>query len=235
MENPAFSSTEEAFTNWRKHVTSFGLGSRLGSDFTNELSGNIPTVAYYDKYYKPGNWNFLTIISLAIGQGEILITPLQMANMTAAISNHGYYYTPHIIKRIEGESSIDQRFTEKHYTTIDSANFDPVIDGMYLAVNGPAGGTARIARLNNIDICGKTGTAQNPHGDNHSIFIAFAPKEDPKIAIAVYVENQGAGSSWAAPMASLMIEQYLTDTISRKWLESYVLKGNIKKKSAQEE
>ncbi|MFZ5940418.1 MAG: penicillin-binding protein 2 [Bacteroidota bacterium] len=236
MEDPSFSSTEDAFSNWRRHVTSFGLGSRLGSDFTNELSGNIPTVAYYDKYYRSGHWNFLTIISLAIGQGELLITPLQMANMTAAIANHGYFYTPHIVRAIEGEAAIDPRFTEKHYTTIDSVWFPPVITGMELAVNGPAGGTARIARMNDIIICGKTGTAQNPHGDNHSIFIAFAPKDDPKIAIAVYVENEGSGATWAAPMASLMIEQYLTDTITRGWLENYVLMGNTKKKqSGQEE
>jgi len=235
MEDPSFTSTENAFANWRRHVTSFGLGSRLGSDFTNELSGNIPTIAYYDRYYRSGHWNFLTIISLAIGQGELLITPLQMANMTSAIANHGYYYIPHVVKRIEGEEAIDPRFTEKHYTTIDSVHFGPVIDGMERAVNGQTGGTARIARMNDIIICGKTGTAENPHGDNHSIFIAFAPKDDPKIAIAVYVENEGSGATWAAPMASLMIEQYLTDTISRKWLESYVLAGNTRKKSGQAE
>jgi len=235
MEDPSFTSTENAFANWRKHVTSFGLGSRLGSDFTNELSGNIPTTAYYDKYYKSGHWNFLTIISLAIGQGELLITPLQMANMTAAISNHGFFYTPHIVKDIEGEAGIDPRFTEKHYTAIDSAYFGPVIDGMEMAVNSQTGGTARIARMNDIIICGKTGTAQNPHGDNHSIFIAFAPKDDPKIALAVYVENEGSGATWAAPMASLLVEKYLTGEVNRIWLENYVLAGNTKKRNGQEE
>ncbi len=229
MENPAYENTEEAFTHWRDHVLSFGFGRKLGSDFTNELNGNIPTAAYYDKYYGKDHWNFLTILSMAIGQGELLITPIQMANMTAIIANSGWYITPHLAKEIEGKESIDPVFLEKKYTTIDSANFYPVIEGMDLAVNGGSGSTARIAKIQNIRVCGKTGTAENPHGEDHSIFIAFAPKENPQIAIAVYVENEGFGGTWAAPIASLMIEKYLTKEVKRKWLEQYVLNGNTKK------
>jgi len=235
LENPVYENTEAAFIKWREHVTSFGFGSKLGADLPNELKGNIPTVSYYDKYYSSGHWNFLTIISLAIGQGELLMTPLQMANMTAAIANKGYFYTPHLAKSIEGEDKIDVKFTEPHITTIDSSSFGPVIDGMDLAVNGEKGSTARIAKMKDIVICGKTGTAENPHGADHSIFIAFAPKENPQIAIAVYVENEGFGSSWAAPIASLMIEKYITREVNRKWLEQYVLKGNTKKKELTED
>lgn len=226
MENPDYENTEQAFNQWRNHVLSFGFGKKLGVDFSNELAGNIPTAAYYDHYYGNGHWSFLTIISMAIGQGELLMTPLQMANMTAAIANKGYYYIPHLEKSIEGQEQIDEKFIDKHYTTIDSANFNPIIEGMDLAVNGGKGSTARIARLSDIRICGKTGTAENPHGEDHSIFIAFAPKDDPKIALAVYVENEGFGGTWAAPIASLMIEKYLTGQVKRSWLESYVLKGN---------
>lgn len=234
LENPAYENTEEAFNHWRDHVTSFGFGDRLGSDFTNELKGNIPTAQYYDKYYSSGHWNFLTIISMAIGQGELLITPLQMANMTATIANRGWYYVPHLAKSLEGESEIDPKYMERHYTSIDSSWYSPVVDGMDLAVNGGPGSTARIAKIPDITVCGKTGTAQNPHGEDHSIFIAFAPKEDPKIALAVYVENEGFGGTWAAPIASLMIEKYITGEVKRKWLEDYVLRGNTKKEETEQ-
>jgi penicillin-binding protein 2 len=228
LENPIYENTEAAFESWRRHVTSFGFGSKLGSDFPNELSGNVPTVAYYDRYYTSGHWNFLTVISLAIGQGELLITPLQMANMTATIANKGYYYIPHLAREIDGEAA-DEKFLEPIYTTIDSSHFGPIINGMELAVNGEAGSTARIAKMQDIVICGKTGTAENPHGADHSIFVAFAPKDNPQIAIAAYVENEGFGSTWAAPIASLMIERYLKKEVQRKWLEQHVKKGNTKK------
>jgi penicillin-binding protein 2 len=232
MENPRYENTEEAFNHWREHVVSFGFGEKLESDFTNELKGNIPTAAYYDKYYSSGHWNFLTILSLAIGQGELLITPLQMANMTAAIANRGWYYIPHLAKEL-GNETIDAKYREKHYTTIDSSFFTPVVDGMELAVNGGPGSTARIAKINNINVCGKTGTAENPHGEDHSIFIAFAPKDNPKIALAVYVENEGFGGTWAAPIASLLIEKYLTGEVKRRWIEQYVLRGNTKKETPE--
>ncbi|MBN2611936.1 MAG: penicillin-binding protein 2 [Bacteroidales bacterium] len=227
IEDPKYGNVTEAFNNWRRHVVSFNLGSRLNSDFTNELPGFIPQSSYYDKYYGKNGWKALTIISLAIGQGEILVTPMQMANMTSIIANRGYYYIPHSVKEIQGQNNIDERFKEKKYTTIDTANFRPVIEGMYLAVNGGAGSTAYWARLPKIAICGKTGTAENPHGEDHSIFIAFAPKDDPKIALAVYVENAGFGSSYAAPIASLLIEKYLTDTITRPWMEQRLLETNL--------
>jgi penicillin-binding protein 2 len=171
----------------------------------------------------------LTLLSMAIGQGELGITPLQMANMTATIANRGYYYIPHIIKEIEGDFELDKRFKEKHYINIDSINFEIAIKGMELAVNGEpgSGSTARTARLDSIIVCGKTGTAQNPHGEDHSIFVAFAPKNNPKIAIAVYIENGGFGSTWAAPTAKLMIEKYLNGEISVPWWEKYVLSKDL--------
>lgn len=172
---------------------------------------------------------------MAIGQGELLITPLQMANMTATIANRGWYHIPHLAKDIEGEESIDSKYIEKHFTTIDSARFAPIVEGMALAVNGGPGSTARIAKIQDITVCGKTGTAENPHGEDHSIFIAFAPKDDPKIAMAVYVENEGFGGTWAAPIASLMIEKYLKGTTNRTWLEQYVLRGNTKKEEKKQE
>jgi penicillin-binding protein 2 len=235
MENPAYENTEEAFNHWREHLLSFGFGEKLGSDFPNELRGNIPTAAYYDRYYTKGRWNFLTIISMAIGQGELLNTPLQMANMTATIANRGWYHIPHLVKQIDGRNDIDQKYREKHYTTIDSAYYTPIVDGMDLAVNGGRGSTARIAKIPGITVCGKTGTAENPHGEDHSIFIAFAPRDDPKIALAVYVENEGFGGTWAAPIASLMIEKYLTGEVKRAWLEQYILKGNTKKTGGEQE
>ncbi|MBN2864219.1 MAG: penicillin-binding protein 2, partial [Bacteroidales bacterium] len=174
-------------------------------------------------------WKALTVISLAIGQGEIGTTPLQMANMTAAIANRGFYYIPHIVKSIGKDSIIDQKYTTRHTISIDSANFEEIVGGMEAAVNGGEGATARIAALNDIVVCGKTGTAENPHGEDHSVFIAFAPRENPRIAIAVYVENAGFGSTYAAPVASLMIEKYLKSEIpeSSKWKETYMLNLNL--------
>jgi penicillin-binding protein 2 len=228
LEDKKYNSIEEAFNNWRKHLVSFGFASKLNTDFVNELTGYLPTVDLYNRIYGEGRWRFLTLRSLSIGQGEIGLTPIHIANLSAIIANRGYYYTPHIIKEISGSNvGIDQRFREKHITTIDSAYYTEIVDGMELVVNGGSGSTARIAKLNDIIICGKTGTAQNPHGKDHSIFMAFAPKDDPKIAIAVYVENAGFGSTYAAPIASLMIEKYLTDTISRGYLEKHILSAVI--------
>ncbi|MGE0078631.1 MAG: penicillin-binding protein 2 [Bacteroidales bacterium] len=229
IDDNKFSSIEDGFSNWKSHVESFGYGNRLGIDLPNELKGTVPSVNFYNRYFRKGGWNSLTIISLSIGQGELLVTPLQMANLVSTIANRGYYRTPHIIKQIEGVPSIDTRFDEKHTTSIDSTWFKYIIEGMDLAVNCEpgGGGTARIAALPDIRICGKTGTSQNPHGEDHSVFFAFAPKDDPKIAIAVYVENAGFGATWAAPIASLMIEKYLKDSISRPGLENYILQANL--------
>lgn len=227
LENKKYESVSEAFMAWRSYLLEFGFGSKLGIDFSNELSGNVPEPAYYDRYYGEGKWKALTVLSLAIGQGELGTTPLQMANMTAAIANRGYYYTPHIVKGVgDMDENPDLRFKEKHTISIDSANFEPIVEGMRLVVNATpgTGATATHVRLRDIEICGKTGTAENPHGEDHSIFIAFAPADDPKIAIAVYVEGTGFGSTYAAPTASLLIEKYLKGEVSSTWLENYILK-----------
>ena len=235
LENKNYGSIAEAFEKWRRYLTEFGFGTKLGTDFVNELAGFVPATSYYDRYHGKDKWKALTVISLAIGQGEIGTTPLQMANMTAAIANRGFYYTPHIVKGIGREMTISNDFTTRHEIDIDSANFEKIILGMEGAVNGAPGGTARIAAINGITVCGKTGTAQNPHGEDHSVFIAFAPKDDPKIAIAVYVENAGFGSTYAAPVASLMIEKYLRDTISNKALEQRILDLNLEEKIIRSE
>ena len=163
---------------------------------------------------------------MAIGQGELLMTPIQMANMTAIIANRGFYYTPHIVKNISRENSIDSNFTIKKYCSIEKKYFDPIINGMQKVVSGKDG-TAKNCKNINFEICGKTGTAQNPHGDDHSIFIAFAPKINPEIAIAVYVENGGWGSTWAAPIGALMIEKYLMKKIYNIDQEKFILNGNL--------
>jgi penicillin-binding protein 2 len=221
IDNPKEKDRFSAYQHWRDLVMSFGLGKKIQTDLPHELGGNIPSLEYYNRIYR-NSWNSVTIISLAIGQGEIGITPLQLANMAAIIANRGYYYIPHSVRLINGYDSIDMRFKQKQYTAFDSSLFDIVVEGMYRAVNGPGGGTALNGAVKGLDICGKTGTAQNPHGDDHSIFIAFAPRNNPKIAIAVYIENGGFGATIAVPIASLMIEKYLTDTITRPWYEEYL-------------
>ncbi|MBN2742459.1 MAG: penicillin-binding protein 2 [Marinilabiliaceae bacterium] len=227
LDNPKYNSPKEGLEHWKDYCVKFGLGYRLETDFAYEKRGFIPNAEYYNKAYR-GSWNSVTVISLGIGQAELLLTPIQTANMTTAICNRGYYYTPHVVKSIEDED-IDPRFKEKHFTGIDERHFTPVLDGMERAVWGDDGGTARIAQIDSIRLCGKTGTAQNPHGKDHSIFIAFAPRENPKIAIAVYVENAGFGATYAAPVASLMIEKYLNGQVSekRKFLEERMVNANL--------
>ncbi len=206
---------------WHKMICSFGLGKRTGIDIWGERKGNIPNAAFYDKIYGKRRWAFSTIYSLSIGQGELLIPPVQMANIVCSIANRGFYYTPHLVKKIEGEE-IDAKYKVKNKTLIDPEYFIPVIDGMQEVVETP-GGTASRARVKDITVCGKTGTAQNPHGEDHSIFIAFAPKEKPQIAISVYLENSGFGGTWAAPIASLMIEKYLKGQVQDTVKEKYIL------------
>jgi len=227
LENPQYPTIADAFTKWKEYLNEFGFGKKLGIEFTNELTGFIPSTAYFDRYYGKNKWKALTVISMAIGQGEIETTPLQMANMTAAIANKGYFYIPHIVKSIGSDKKIDQKYLTRQVINIDTANFEPIILGMEAAVNGEAGATARIAALEDIIVCGKTGTAQNPHGKDHSVFIAFAPKDDPKIAIAVYVENAGFGATYAAPVASLMIEKYLKGEVTNKAMEQRILELNL--------
>jgi len=220
-----FSSTIEAYDNWFSHVSSFGVGNFMNNDFITGSPGKLPKSTYFNTLYR-GSWNANTIISMAIGQGELLLTPIQMANMTAILANKGFYYTPHIIKSISGGQTIDSNYTAKKYCSIDKQYFVPIVNGMEQVVYGKEG-TAKYCKIPNYEICGKTGTAQNPHGEDHSIFIAFAPKEKPAIAIAVYVENGGWGSTWAAPIASLMIEKYLNREITNKAQETFILNGNL--------
>jgi len=236
LENPKYLSVESAYNKWRGYLTEFGFGNKLGTDFVNELSGFIPLPSYYDRYHGKGRWKALTVISMAIGQGEVGTTPLQMANMTAAIANRGYFYTPHIVKSVGTDNFINERFTTRHQISIDTSNFEKIVQGMALAVNGNEGATARVAALKDIIVCGKTGTAQN-RGEDHSVFVAFAPKINPKIAIAVYVENAGFGATYAAPVASLMIEKYLKGEITNKALEQRMLELNLEetKLSIEEE
>lgn len=214
-----------AFNTWREQVAKFGLGPPLNLDLPNEYKGNIPTAEHYDKVFGKNRWRSSSIISLAIGQGELLTTPLQMANMECIIANRGFYYTPHLIKAIGNKKIVKPEFTVKHFVGIDAKHFEPVIDGMQQVVES---GTAYNARIPNITLVGKTGTVQNPHGKNHSVFVAFAPRVNPKIAIAVVVENAGYGSSWAAPIASYIVEKYLTDSISKPKAEvDYILNSNL--------
>lgn len=228
IEDPDYESVEESYNSWRSHLISMGFAQPMGIDLPYEKGGLIPRTDYYDRYYGKGRWKALTIISMAIGQGEVLTTPLQIANLAALISNRGYYYTPHVVKKIEGIDTIRSIYTTPHYATIDSGYFEVVVNGMEKAVN-ESGGTATWIRHRDIIICGKTGTAENPHGEDHSVFMAFAPKDDPKIAISVYVEYGKWGTSYAAPIASLMIEKYLTDSIApyRKWIEKRMLDRNL--------
>lgn len=230
LENGKYGSIDEAMDKWKEYVMSFGFGQKLGSDFPSELGGFIPDSKYYNRYYRKGGWKATTVISLSIGQGEIGCTPLHLANLCATMANRGFYYIPHIIKDSENVS-IDPKYKERRYTMVDTVHFNKVIDGMYRAVNSGfgSGGTASIAAVKGLDICGKTGTAQNPHGHDHSVFICFAPKDNPKIAVAAYVENGGFGATWAAPIASLLTEMYLNGEIGedRKALEARMLEGNL--------
>ncbi len=230
LENKKYDSIDEAMDKWNEYVRSFGFGHKLGSDFPSELGGFIPDSKYYNRVYRKGGWKATTVISLSIGQGEIGCTPLHLANMCSIMANRGFYYIPHIIKDSENVR-IDPKYKERHYTMVDTTYFPKVVGGMYRAVNSGfgSGGTASIAAVEGLEICGKTGTAQNPHGHDHSVFICFAPRDNPKIAVAAYVENGGFGATWAAPIASLLTEMYLTGEIrdSRKPLEQRVLEGDL--------
>lgn len=232
LNNPKYTDSHEAYANWYDHVMSFGFGQKFNTDIPYELPGNIPDKEYFDKLYR-GVWNALTVRSLAIGQGEILVTPIQLANLSAIIANRGYYYPPHVVKSVEGNDTISKKYDQKQLTNIKPKYFD-VIRGAMLTVFEGKHGTARFYKLDNIKQCGKTGTVENPHGEDHSIFIAFAPIDKPQIAISVIVENSGYGSTWAAPIASLMIEKYLTGKTSRPKLEKRMLDGNLIHKSDEQ-
>ena len=224
VSSNTFKDTEIGLNAWREKVMKFGLGTPLGIDMSGEKGGDIPSSKLYDRIYGSGKWKYSTIYSLSIGQGEMTVTPLQMANLAAIFANKGYYYTPHLIKEVDGDpKKIPAKFQEKHSVGIDALHFDLIQDAMVEALYG----TANRAVMKDLVIAGKTGTAQNSQGEDHSVFIAFAPKDNPKIAIAVYVENAGWGGRAAASTASLMIEKYIRKTISRPELQDYVIAGNF--------
>jgi penicillin-binding protein 2 len=226
IDSPGFKSTSDAYSQWVQDMNSFGFGKSIGLDLFGEQTGKIPLPSEYNRIYGVNRWRALTIRSLSIGQGEILLTPIQMANMAAIIANRGYYYPPHLVRALGSGDSIKPLEIERVYTNIDRHHFDDIVTGMHQVFIG-SHGTARWYRLNDIEMCGKTGTAENPHGKDHSLFIAFAPMDDPKIAIAVVVENAGFGATWAVPMATLMMEKYLKGEISRKHVEERMMNAII--------
>ena len=224
VSSNTFKDTEIGLNAWRESVLKFGLGAPLGIDMSGEKGGDIPSSKLYDRIYGAGHWKYSTIYSLSIGQGEMQVTPLQMANLAAIFANKGYYFTPHLIKEVDGDpKKIPAKFQEKKFVGVDARHFDLIQEAMVEAIYG----TAARAVMTDLVIAGKTGTAQNPHGEDHSVFIAFAPKDNPTIAIAVYVENAGWGGRAAASTASLMIEKYIRKTISRPQLQDYVIAGNF--------
>lgn len=216
-----YGTVQKAMNTWRDYMVSMGFGYTLGIDLPGEKRGMIPNANFYDKAYR-GSWNGLTVISISIGQGEVTATPLQIANLGATIANRGYFVTPHVVKKVEGEA-LDSLYTQRRYTKVDASHYDEVVQGMRAAVTG---GTCRMANLPDIEVCGKTGTAQN-HGKDHSAFMGFAPMNQPKIAIAVYVENGGWGATYGVPIGRLMIEQYLKGKLSP---EDEVLAADIQKR-----
>lgn len=203
-----FASSQEALTRWKDHMVAMGFGYRLGIDLPGEARGFIPNSAFYDKWYG-GRWNGLTIISISIGQGEVTLTPLQIANLGATIANRGKYIAPHVVKEVQGEE-LDSLYRFPKYTMVDKEHYETVVKGMREAV---LSGTCRAANLPGIEVCGKTGTAQN-RGKDHSAFMGFAPMDNPKIAVAVYVENGGFGAVYGVPIGALIMEKYLTGTLS---------------------
>jgi penicillin-binding protein 2 len=226
-----YKNPSESVDIWANHVKSFGLGQFLGTDMPIGAKGLVPTSKTYERAYPNGGWRSTTIISNSIGQGEVLTTPIQLANMMAAVANRGHYYTPHIVKEIKGEK-LDKKFVTKHEVTIDKQYFEPVVKGLVDVYNY---GTARWLKVDSLHIGGKTGTAENKirvagktyQLKDHSIFVAFAPAENPKIAIAVFVENSGFGATWAGPIATLMIEKYVNGKITRTDLETRMLNGSL--------
>lgn len=208
MNSKKYKNVQEAMTRWKDYMVSMGFGYQLGIDLPGENRGMIPNADYYDKAYK-GSWSGLTIISISIGQGEVCLTPLQIANLGATIANRGYYITPHVVKDVQGEA-LDSAFTKRHYTMVDSKYYDYVVEGMRKAVTG---GTCRSANTYMYEVCGKTGTAQN-RGHDHSVFMGFAPREHPKIAVAVYVENGGFGATYGVPIGALIMEKFINGKLS---------------------
>ena len=229
IDKDGFNNPHPGLQMFDEYLETFGLGKPLNVDIPNEFKGNVPTPDYYDFLYpkKDGSWKSPTIMSVGIGQGEIEMTTLQMANLAAIIANKGYYYPPHLIKEfLDKDFPIKEEYVTRNQIPVDRIHFKPVIDGMQQAVER---GTGTLAQIPGMFVCGKTGTSQNPHGKDHSVFFAFAPRANPKIAIAVYVENGGWGSNYGAPIAGLMIEKYLRDSISpsKTWIEERMIKADL--------
>jgi penicillin-binding protein 2 len=228
LDQNKFATMQDAYNYWRDLATSFGIGRVLEGDVPDQANGNLPKDTYFDKYYGKKGWKPLTIRSLAIGQGEVEETPLQLANLASIIANRGFYYPPHLLKDVEGNTGPAEEFNKKIYAKVASAYYDDLIDGMWLVYQG--GGGARYYQIDSVECAGKTGTSQNPHGKNHSVFIAFAPVDNPKIAIACVVENSGFGATWAAPIASLVMEKYLKRKVKQtvteeRMMNAYLLGG----------
>ena len=219
-----YGTTGAAFETWKKYIVDMGYGYRLGVDLPGESRGFIPNSDFYSKIYGANGWKGITVISVSIGQGEVLATPLQIANLAATIANRGYYFTPHVVRSVEN-TYLGDDFSRPHYTGVDPSYYELIVAGMRMSM---IQGTCRIGEIPGIEACGKTGTAQNPHGKDHSAFMGFAPRENPRIAVAVYVENAGWGAAYGVPIGSLMMEKYLTGEIapSRKWLEERMLNAN---------
>lgn len=227
VDRRAGMSSTEAYTAWREATMKFGIGHELGIDLPGEKAGLIPTAEYYTERYGNDRWTSSFNISLSIGQGELGITPLQMANIMAIVANRGFYYRPHLIKGIGEQKITKPEFTEKIYAGVDAQYYEPVIEGLSQVVNVP-GGTAHSVRIDGIEMCGKTGTVQNPHGNNHAVFFAFAPRDNPKIAIAVFVENAGYGGVVSGPIASMIVEKYLRDTVTLpQYIQDRVYNSNF--------
>lgn len=220
-----YGSSAKAFEIWKNHLVSMGYGYKLGVDLPGESRGFIPNAKFYDKFYSEGRWSANTIISVSIGQGEILSTPIQIANLSATIANRGWFITPHVVKEIQ-DTVMPAEILDRRYPTIEAHYYADVAEGMRMAVTG---GTCRRAAIPGIEVCGKTGTAQNPHGKDHSAFMGFAPYTDPKIAVAVYVENGGWGATYGVPIGSLVMEKYLTGKIApeRKYMEDQMINSSI--------
>jgi penicillin-binding protein 2 len=233
-----YPSPQKGMDVWNEHLKSFGFGQYLGNDLSTGRPGKIPDSEYYNRIYPNHNWYATATLSNAIGQGEVLMTPIQLANMAATISNRGWYYTPHILKEVDGDPIKDENFTTKKITSIEPRFFDPIVEGMHEVYKS---GTAKTLQIPRVEIAGKTGTAENFTRINgkrmqltdHSIFVAFAPVDDPKIAIAVFVENGYWGSRYAGRIASLMIEQYMKGEITRKDMEKWILSHSLEDEYAK--
>lgn len=225
VDQKKYPKFEDGYNHWRDAVRSFGPNTKLGTDLPYDKPGNVPSVEYYNKVFGKNHWRSNTVVSLGIGQAELTLVPLQMANVVACIANKGFFYTPHCIKAVGTEKYVDPRFKEKHYAVVQEAQYyDVVHDGMQKCFDA---GTATASKIPGIVACGKTGTAENPHGKDHAVFLAFAPRDNPKIAMVCFIENAGFGGTWSAPIVSLMMEKYLTGKVTRPEMEKRMMEANL--------